>query len=256
MKETTEQVEGLKKELDIKMIDVGQKKEATERLLEVVGRESLEAEKEQNIAVEEEKKTIALSTEAQEKMASASKELEEALPAMKASEEAVACLNKNSIVELKALPKPPEECVSVTKTVLLLRGERKNFAWQNAQKMMNNPAKFIEEVQQFDGNNIDQWILDQLKPIMEKDFYSFDKMISKSQAAAYLCKWVCNIVTYNSIYKKVKPLKDMAEEAEGKARDAEAALTIVKAHVSDIKEKVDQLKAKLEEAEAEGSCGS
>jgi dynein heavy chain len=251
MQETTEQVEGLKKELDIKMIDVGEKKEATNKLLEVVGRESLEAEREQGIAEEEEAKTIALSQEAQDKMASCSKELEEALPAMKAAEESVACLTKASIQELKALPKPPEECVVVTKTVLLLRGERKNFAWQNAQKMMNNPAKFIEEIQQFDGNNIDQWILDQLKPILDKEFFQYEKMVSKSQAAAFLCKWVVNIVTYNSIYKKVKPLKDMAEEAENKAKDAEASLLIVKAHVADIKDKVDQLKAKLEEAEQE-----
>jgi hypothetical protein len=42
----------------------------------------------------------------------------------------------------------------------LLRGEKKNFAWGNAQKMMNNPAKFIEDVQATDGKNIDQWILD------------------------------------------------------------------------------------------------
>jgi dynein heavy chain len=33
---------------------------------------------------------------------------------------------------------------------------------------------------------------------------------SKSLAAAYLCKWINNIVIYNTIYKRVKPLMDMA----------------------------------------------
>lgn len=32
---------------------------------------------------------------------------------------------------------------------------------------MNNPQKFIEEIQAFDGSNIDQWILDQLAPIIK-----------------------------------------------------------------------------------------
>jgi len=81
---------------------------------------------------------------------------------MKAAEEAVACLDKKAIQELKALGSPPEACVEVAKACLILRGEKKNYAWNNAQKMMNNPVKFIEEVQAFDGNNIEPWILDAL----------------------------------------------------------------------------------------------
>jgi len=34
----------------------------------------------------------------------------------------------------------------VSKAVLLLKGEKKNFAWGQAQKMMGNPQKFIEEI--------------------------------------------------------------------------------------------------------------
>lgn len=50
MKSTTEQVEGLQKLLEIKMVDVEREKEKTNELIEIVGRESLEAEKEQNAA--------------------------------------------------------------------------------------------------------------------------------------------------------------------------------------------------------------
>lgn len=85
----------------------------------------------------------------------ANKELEEAIPAMKAAEEAVACLDKKSIQELKSLASPPPAVFDVAKAVLLLRGEKKNFGWPNAQKMMNNPQKFIEEIQAFDATNID-----------------------------------------------------------------------------------------------------
>lgn len=74
---------------------------------------------------------------------------------MKAAEEAVACLDKKSIQELKSLASPPPAVFDVAKACLLLKNEKKNFGWPNAQKMMNNPAKFIEDVQQFDGTNID-----------------------------------------------------------------------------------------------------
>ena len=96
---------------------------------------------------------------------------------------------------------------------------------------MNNPPKFIEDVQTFDGSNIDQWILDQIAPIREKESFTFEKMLSKSQAAAYLCKWINNIIIYNTIYKKVKPLMEGAAEAEATAKEKEAELAVVKERV-------------------------
>ena len=50
MKSTTEQVEGLQKLLEIKMVDVEHEKAKTNELIEIVGKESLDAEKEQEIA--------------------------------------------------------------------------------------------------------------------------------------------------------------------------------------------------------------
>ena len=79
--------------------------------------------------------------------------------------------------------------------------------------MMNNPKKFIDEVQAFQGENIDEWKLQQLAPILAMDFFNYETMKGKSTAAAHLTNWVVNIVKYNSIYKIVKPLKDKAQEA-------------------------------------------
>ena len=97
MKSTTEQVEGLQKLLEIKMVDVEKEKEKTNELIEIVGKESLDAEKEQEIAQVQENETIALTNAANVEKAKAGKELEEAIPAMKAAEDAVACLDKKSI---------------------------------------------------------------------------------------------------------------------------------------------------------------
>lgn len=146
MKATIEQVEGLQKLLDVKMIDVEDEKRKTGELIEVVNKESADAAKEQDAANIQAADTNKLAGEAEAEKAKANKELEEAIPAMKAAEAAVACLDKKSIQELKSLASPPPACLDVAKGCLLLKGEKKNFAWGNAQKMMNNPAKFIEEV--------------------------------------------------------------------------------------------------------------
>ena len=50
MQSTTEKVEGIQKLMEVKMIDVGIEKEKTNELIEVVGRESLIAEKEADAA--------------------------------------------------------------------------------------------------------------------------------------------------------------------------------------------------------------
>jgi dynein heavy chain len=74
-------------------------------------------------------------------------------------------------------------------------------------------------------------------------------MKGKSIAAAYLCSWIVNIVKFNTIYKKVKPLKDAADAAEALANEKLAELAVVLEKVRLINEKVDALKQKLYEAE-------
>jgi hypothetical protein len=64
--------------------------------------------------------------------------------------------------------------------LILKNGEKKNHAWGNAQKMMGNPKKFIEDIQAFDGDNIDEWKLNDLQPLLKLEFFSKEAMWSKS----------------------------------------------------------------------------
>jgi len=251
MKSTTEQVSSLQALLEVKMVDVGIEKEKTDELIEIVGRESLDAEKEAEAAAVQEADTIAATNAAKAEKAAADGELAEAIPAMEAAQDAVNCLEVKSLQELKALAQPPDACKEVAKAVLILKqGEKKNHAWPNAQKMLNNPAKFLAEVQAFDANNIDEWKLEALKPLLAESWFNYEVMRGKSVAAAYLCSWIVNIVNYNSIYKKVKPLQEAAAAAQAMAEGKQAELAIVVEKVRVITEKVDGLKAQLYEAEA------
>jgi dynein heavy chain len=79
--------------------------------------------------------------------------------------------------------------------------------------MMNNPKQFIDKVQAFDGDSIADWKKEMLKPIMAQSLFTVENMKKKSQAAAFLCAYIINIINYNSIFLKVKPLKESAEAA-------------------------------------------
>lgn len=89
-----------------------------------------------------------------------------------------------------------------------------------------------------------------LKPLLAEEWFNKETMLTKSQAAAFMCSWVVNIVQYNTIFKKVKPLKDAADAAQAMAEEKQAELAIVVENVRQINEKVAALNEQLNEAVA------
>jgi dynein heavy chain len=75
-------------------------------------------------------------------------------------------------------------------------------------------------------------------------------MKAKSQAAGYMTLWLVNLVRFNTIYKKVKPLMDQSEAAQAMADAKSKELEIVQEKVRQITEKVDGLQKQLDEAVA------
>uniref|UniRef100_A0A0G4GMS7 Dynein-1, subspecies f n=1 Tax=Chromera velia CCMP2878 TaxID=1169474 RepID=A0A0G4GMS7_9ALVE len=251
LQDTKVKVEGLQEDLKEKMVKVEEKKAAADVLIEQVTKAAGEAAIEEDAANQEAEKTNALAENAAKIQKEADEELAEAMPAMERAKDAVNCLTKPAIQELKSLGKPPPDCVEVTKAVMMMRGEKKNLDWKAAQKMMNNPGQFLEQVAAFDAENMDDETVDRIQPIISQPFFNYETMKSKSIAAAYLCNWVLNIVTYNRIYKKVKPLMDRLAEASEEKSTAEAALAIVMAKLKEVQDKVAALQAKMQEAEDE-----
>ena len=116
---------------------------------------------------------------------------------------------------MKAFTNPPAGVVVTCRVVLSLLKEKisekdpDDKVWKKAQGLMNQPEKFLEKVLTFDGTEIDQSILDFCNKIIEDPSkkYTEKDMVSQSFAASKLCAWSVNIVTFNRIYKKVRPLQ-------------------------------------------------
>jgi len=64
--------------------------------------------------------------------------------------------------------------------LILKNGEKKNHGWPQGAKMMSQPKKFIEEIKEFDGDNIDEWKLEMLKPILAEPWFNKEAMWTKS----------------------------------------------------------------------------
>jgi dynein heavy chain len=102
---TNRDVELLKEDLVSTMARVEEKKKATEELLQQMGKQRGEAERQGKIAAEKKSSCMILGAEAQKVEEEASAELEEAKPAMEAAADAVNCLSKASLTELKSFSK-------------------------------------------------------------------------------------------------------------------------------------------------------
>merc|ERR1719337_212704 len=171
---------------------------------------------------------------------------------MERAKDAVNCLSKTAIQELKGFGKPPPECIEVCAAVaFLLLGEKKKQDWRFATKMMGNPQGFLDQIAEFDANNIPEESLAKTEPFLAEPFFTFEVMKSKSSAAANLTNWVINIVGYNKIYKKVAPLMEEVRVATETKEAAEEALGIVLARVAEVQAKVAQLNAEKDAAVAE-----
>ena len=246
--QTQSKVENLKKDLDVKLIEVKEKQDETDKLIAKVTVAKAGADKEMEEAGKEEAITTQLTEAANKLKEEADRKLEEAKPAMLRAKEAVDCLKKENIQEMKSLGKPTQPIQDVAKAVLLLRADKSNFTWNTALKMLANPIKFIEEIKEYKKEEIDDWILEKLKPILSQPFFNQEDMRSQNQAASFLCGWVVNVVEFNRIYKKVEPLMREKEGAEAEASKKEEELAVVRAKVKAATDTVEGLEKELRDA--------
>jgi dynein heavy chain len=79
------------------MVDVENEKKKTNELIEIVGKESLDAEKEAAAAEIQAEETDRIANEAKAEKKAADDELAEAIPAMEAATDAVNCLEPKAI---------------------------------------------------------------------------------------------------------------------------------------------------------------
>ena len=255
MNSAAEQVAELQENLVKDMAIVEEKKEATDKLLVVVGQETNIAEKEKAAAAIEEEKCEVIAKEVMAFQAECEAEMAAAEPVIQAAIEALNSLDKKSLTELKALASPPGGVDDVTAGVMVLMGGGKvpkDLSWGAAKKLMGNVDQFLGMLTGFDKDNTPviacEWIE---KNLFSKEDFNVDKMKSKSSAAAGMCGWVINVVKYYRIYQVVEPKRVLLAEANAKLDEANTKLAGVRALVASLEAKLADLNSQFETATQE-----
>lgn len=130
----------MKAKLASQEVELKQKNEDADKLIEKVGVETEKVSKEKAIADEEEKKVQVIAKDVAEKQRSCEEDLAKAEPALKAAQEALNTLNKNNLTELKSFGSPPSAVVNVTSAVMVLLAPStkipKDRSWKQSKIMM------------------------------------------------------------------------------------------------------------------------
>ena len=116
-------------------------------------------------------------------------------------------------------------------------------------KMMADPGKFLERLQQYKGEDMLEDEVEMLTDrVLNDPDFNFERINKSSSALANLANWVINIYKYNRICTKVAPLMKSLNEAKAAKAAADESLAAAIAIVAAVEEKLAKLQVQYEEA--------
>lgn len=185
-----------------------------------------------------------------------------ALPALENAVKKVKEINVNDFYELKAVNTPGPTIVACFQVVcfLLLKNDKpkkpndpKKIPYDpdgwfelSKQKLLSEPKKFLNDMINYDKDNIPDTLIAKIKPLMEKEELSEKKVTSASGALVAVRVWILAMITYHEVLKIVNPKKAIAAEMGGKLAIVQANLAQKQAQVKEINAKLDALQQQMD----------
>ncbi|XP_075225795.1 dynein beta chain, ciliary-like [Lycorma delicatula] len=240
---TSEQVDGLKKQLAAQEKIIAEKTSAATMLIKIVAKEQDKVTKEKIFVAEEERKVRVMEEDIMVKQKVCEEDLVQAEPALAAANEALNTLNKNNLTELKSFGSPPAAVVNVTEAVMVLLSPKgkipKDRSWKACKVMMAKIDGFLDSLIHYDKENIHADVIKEIeKTYLTNPEFDPEFVVSKSSAAAGLCSWVINIHKFHLVWCIVLPKRKALQKAN---EDLAAA----RAKLQELKQKLEALEAEL-----------
>ncbi|ETN08753.1 hypothetical protein PPTG_11582 [Phytophthora nicotianae INRA-310] len=230
----------------------------TDALLETISREQKEANATKDIVGAEEKLCNEQAAEANGIKESCEAELAEAIPALENAVKALQTLTKGDITEIKAMKKPPDGVKLVMEAVCIMMrvppvkvkdpagGTKKvDDYWGPAQKSLLGDTRFLQNLLEYDKDNIPVEAMDKVRPYTANPDFQADKIRKASVAASGLCSWVHAMVVYDRVAKVVAPKREALKAATLALEKAQSELKIKQDALQLVLDKVARLEEDL-----------
>ncbi|XP_005875475.1 PREDICTED: dynein heavy chain 9, axonemal [Myotis brandtii] len=252
---TSAQVDDLKAKLATQEVELKQKNEDADKLIQEVGVETDKVSREKAMADEEERKVALIMLEVQQKQKDCEEDLAKAEPALTAAQAALNTLNKTNLTELKSFGSPPPAVSNVSAAVMVLMAPGgkvpRDRSWKAAKVAMARVDGFLDSLVHFDKENIPENCLRAIRPYLQDPEFNPEFVATKSYAAAGLCSWVINIVKFYEVFCDVEPKRQALGRATSDLTTAQEKLAAIKAKIAHLDENLAKLTAKFERATAD-----
>ena len=228
----------------------------TDAAMEVIARETEEADKVKEVVSVEEATASEEAAKVKAIKDDCEADLAEAMPVLEKALKALNTLTKNDITEVKGMKSPPAGVKLVMEAVCIMRGIKPGKVkdpnsgksvedyWENAKKLLME-ADFLEKLRSYDKDNIDPKVIAKIQPYLSNPEFEPEKVLQASKAAYGLCCWVRAMDAYDKVVKVVEPKKKKLLESESELAVVMGALQVKQAALKEVLDKLAALDADL-----------
>ncbi|XP_078000357.1 dynein axonemal heavy chain 1-like isoform X2 [Glandiceps talaboti] len=256
---TADEVDKLQKELETMKPMLKDAAKETEQTMEKIAEDTIVAEETRKVVQKEESEAATKATETKAIADDAQRDLNEALPALDAALASLKSLNKNDVIEVRAMQRPPAgvrlviDAVSIMKGVKPKRvagdkpGEKKDDYWEPGKALLQDPGKFLESLFKYDKDNIPDPTIVKIQPYIDSEDFQPSAIAKVSKACTSICQWVRAMHKYHFVARGVAPKREKLRIAQEELAETQRILGEAKARLQEVQDGIATLQAKYED---------